>query len=105
MTQEPEDRAVMQLPIHWLIPENISSRYANNIVIQHTEDEFVLSFFEIHPPLMLGLSEEVSEEQLPDAVEAECVARIIVSRNKIESFIEALETNFARYKDKFEAEG
>ena len=38
-----------KLPIEWYIAEDLKSQYATNIVIQHTDQEFLISFFE--PPI------------------------------------------------------
>ncbi len=86
------------VPIEWHVPEDLISRYANNIVVQHTEDEFIISFFEARPPLLLGPSEEIKAklEQIK-SIRAECVARIIVAAEKMPSVIEALQGNLDKY--------
>lgn len=91
MTEESKNR---QLTIEWKTPDSIFSRYATNIVVQKTEHEFVLSFFELHPPLILG--------ELPpdmDTVPAECVARIIVSAQKMPEFIAVLNEHLRRLNE------
>jgi hypothetical protein len=35
------------LPIEWHVPDELVTRYANNLLVQHTEHEFILSFFEL----------------------------------------------------------
>ena len=99
---EQEDGGVY-LPIEWYYPENTISRYANNILVQHTETEFIVSFFEIQPPTILGSAEDV-KTQLEEvkSVRATCVARIIVPISKMPSFIEALESNHKKYLSKLE---
>ena len=52
----------VNLPIEWNYPESIVSRYATNLVVQHTEHEFILSFFEVKPPVILGTAEEQKEK-------------------------------------------
>lgn len=49
MADESELAAEIELPIDWHIPDNMVSRYATNMVIQHTEHEFVVSFFRDGP--------------------------------------------------------
>jgi hypothetical protein len=46
-----KDTSRILLPIEWHVPDDLVTRYANNLLIQHTEHEFILSFFEILPPL------------------------------------------------------
>ena len=90
-----ENAVPIKLPVHWTNPQDVISRYATNMLVQHTEDEFVISFFEIHPPIITPAT-----EQLPEFVEAECVARIIVNENRLDQFIEALQTNLNNYREK-----
>jgi len=87
----------IQLPINWNIPEDIVARYATNMVIQRLENEFLISFFEIKPPIIIDSPEKVIEK-LKDMklIQANCVAQIIIAHNKLPSFIDALKRNFDR---------
>jgi hypothetical protein len=86
------------VPIEWHAPEDLISRYANNILVQHEEHEFIISFFEIRPPLLLGSPEEIKAKlEQTESVRAECVARIIVAADRMPSFIEALQGNLEKY--------
>ena len=49
-----EKEQAINLPIEWNYPENIVSKYATNLVVPHTEHEFILSFFEARSPVILG---------------------------------------------------
>lgn len=40
-----EETGRVRLPLTWFIPDSIVSKYANNVVIQHTETDFIISFF------------------------------------------------------------
>jgi hypothetical protein len=93
-----KDTSGIMLPIEWHVPDDLVSRYASNVLIQHTEHEFVLSFFELQPPLTVGSPEEqVAQLEAIGAVRAECVARIIISPARIGAFIEALTSNHEKY--------
>ncbi len=98
--QEQEEIA---LPIEWYFPEDIISRYANNITVQHSENEFIISFFEVRSPMILGTPEEEKAkwEQI-ETVRAECVARVIVTTGKMSEFISALQRNLEKYRSRFE---
>jgi len=91
------------LPLEWHIPDGILSRYVTNIVVQHTEHEFIISFFEVRPPIVLG-SDEEKEAQLKqiDSVRAECVARIVVAADRLPDFIRVLNENLATYRSRFD---
>ncbi len=94
-----QEREGLYLPIEWYCPKDLVSRYANNITVQHTEHEFIVSFFEVRPPLILGSGEEKKArlEQL-GSVRAECVTRIIVAAENMPGFVEALQENLEKYR-------
>jgi len=100
--QELEAR---RIPIEWYVPESIVSRYATNIVVQHGEHEFVISFHEMQPPVLLGTPEEVEAglEQI-ESIRANCVARVVVAAERMPDFIQVLQESLARYSSKKEAE-
>ena len=87
------------LPIEWHIPEGLVSRYVSNLVVQHTEHEFIISFFEILPPLVLGTPEEQQAKLTRmNAIPAECVARIIVSAEQMPTFVQVMQTTLEKYR-------
>jgi hypothetical protein len=82
----------VQLPIEWVVPEDIITRYANNITIQRGENEYYLSFFETKPPMFLGTPEQINEQlEKAGAVKSICVARIVLPIDKMKAFVEAME--------------
>jgi len=85
---------VQQLPIEWNIPDDLVARYATNMAVQRLENEFLISFFEIKPPIILGEPANI-EEKLKElkSIRANCVAQIIVSVDKMPDFVRALESN------------
>jgi len=88
---EPKDQ-VIDLPIEWIIPENIVNKYATNIVVQNTNNEYILSFFEIYPPLILGPAEDQYRQAKElKSVPARCVARIIVSPTNMKDFLKVIQ--------------
>ena len=98
--QEQEE---ITLPIEWYFPEDIISRYANNIIVQHSENEFIISFFEVRSPVIFGAPEEkkAKREQI-ETVRAECVARIVISAGKMPEFISVLQRSLEKYRSKLE---
>jgi hypothetical protein len=93
------------VPIEWRIPRDIASRYATNMVVQHTEHEFVISFFEAYSPIVLGGPEErkAALEQI-ESVPAVCVARVIVAPKRLQEFIQVLQDNLDKYLASVEQE-
>ncbi|MCC6458041.1 MAG: DUF3467 domain-containing protein [Caldilineaceae bacterium] len=100
MVQEAKD-----IPIEWDFPEDLQTLYANNFLVQHSESEFIVSFFEVFPPLLLGEPEEIQKqvEQL-SSIRSRCVARIVIPTQKMESFIGALVQNHTRFMSKYSPE-
>ena len=37
----------LEFPLDWVVPDHIVARYATNMVVQHGENEFFISFFEV----------------------------------------------------------
>jgi len=95
---EQEQTKIVSLPVDWHFPEGLQSRYANNVLVQAGQYEFVISFFEIQPPLLLGSPEE-NEAKLKQigAVRAECVSKVIVSPEVIPGLISALQIELEKY--------
>jgi hypothetical protein len=90
--QEQESPEGRKLPIEWYFPGDITSRYATNLVVQSTEHEFTISFFEIRQPILLGDPEDrkAQLEQIK-SIRAECVARIIVAGERMAEFVDVLQ--------------
>lgn len=86
-----------RIPIEWHVPESIKSVYATNIVVQHTEQEFIISFFMTKPPLIIGT---VTKEVLDSlqSIRAECVAQIIVASDRMPRFVKAFQTNLETFQ-------
>jgi hypothetical protein len=88
-----------QIPIEWHIGDDIITRYATNMVVQHTEHEFIISFFEIKPLILLGPKDLERLESI-DSVRAECIARVVVATERMPSFVKVLQTNLERALNK-----
>lgn len=93
-----------QVSIEWHIPGGIVTRYATNMVVQHSEQEFILSFFELLPPIILGTPQELEKLETMSSVQAECIARIIVSAGRMPKFIEVLQQTLERVAAKQEGQ-
>ena len=98
--EQPQSVRV-ELPIDWQFPKDLSSRYATHLIVQHTEHEFVLSFFEILPPTIFGPPEAVSAKlELLSAIPAVCVGRIVVAADRMPAFVAVLQENLERYQSR-----
>jgi hypothetical protein len=81
-----------QVPIKWYIPDNIITRFASNMVVQTIENEFKISFFEIKPEIRFDTSTPP-----PSEVQAECVATVIITADRLPKFIEVLQGQLNLY--------
>lgn len=88
----------VQVPLEFHFPPETISRYATHMLVQHTDHEFIVSFFEIENPVLLG-SDEARQEKLQhlDTVRAHCVARVIVAPERMHRFIAAMQENLENY--------
>mgnify|MGYP001501869639 CR=1 FL=1 len=96
---DENELANVSLPLHYRDSEGLKTRYANNLIVQHSDNEFVLRFYETLPPVIFGGPDEVQKQvdQLTH-VDAECVASVIISPNRIPAFIKALQSNYEKYQ-------
>lgn len=82
----------VQIPLSWTVPENIVARYATNLVVQRLENEFLISFFEVKPPILFGNPEQVIEQAKGiDQIKAVCIAQIFIATEKMPEFLRALQ--------------
>lgn len=100
-SDKAEHIQAVEVPIEWYVPDSIISRYATNMVVQHTGQEFIISFFDTKPPIIIGQPTKEILDGLK-SVRAECIARVIVSPTRMSQFIEVLQTNLARAVSKTE---
>ena len=98
--QPPEERLEKVLPIEWSYPPGLKSHFVTNIVVQHQEDHFVMAFFEVWSPPILGDSDEEKKRELAklEKVDAVCVARVVVTPKKMREFVATLTKNLALYE-------
>lgn len=87
----------LRLPIDWRIPDDMPGRYATNILVQGNENEFIIYFFEISQPILLGSPEEQQEIiKSLKSIKASCLAKIIVSPQRLPEFVKVLQDQVER---------
>jgi len=102
MSEEIEPEEILEFPVVWEIPDDLETRYANNLIVQHTEHEFIISFFQTIPPPIIGTPAEIDAQvKRMGALKSKCVARIVVSSGKMENFVQALQDSVRKYQVKF----
>ncbi len=92
MSEKDKKNEGIVLQVDWHIPDDIVAKYATNMLVQRGENEYYISFFETKPPLLMGTPEQISKKASGlKALNATCVAQIIIAADKLPSFIEALQ--------------
>lgn len=89
------------VPLEMFVPKEIRTKYATNMVVQHTEHEFNILFFEANPPMILGTDKEREETLKNLKIQATCVAKIVVAANRMPDFVQAFQKNLRDFKKKF----
>ncbi len=100
MATENDD--AVRIPLEFRIPEDMPLAYATTVVAQHTQDEFVISFFSVAPPVILGDPEVVRQKQGEIAsLPAQCVARIVLTPSRMAQLVNVVKSNLAKYEERF----
>lgn len=92
MTQSGQRR----VPINRRVPEGMKGVFANHFVVQHTNREFILSFFQLMPLMLIDPTpEQIAEVQ---SVPAHAVARVVVTPEALRELIDVLERNYSKFE-------
>lgn len=93
-----DEEDIVEVPLEWFVPDGVPTHYVTNVVVQNTTGEFVVSFFEALAPIILGNPDEVAaQRKLIKTVRARCVARVVLTPNRMESMINALVQNYTGF--------
>jgi hypothetical protein len=86
-----------QVHLAWTVPLGMPLLYATNFVIQRVEEDHVLYVFEALPPLITGTPEEQrSQMAAVREVPAKCLARIVVTKSRLEALGKIIGEHLAR---------
>ncbi len=100
--QEKEAPTFATLPIDWHVPDNAQTLYANNVLVQSTLHEIIISFFEALPPPLAGTpADNVAKLREMGSIRADLVARIIVTPSLLPSIISVLQIGLEKYKEAY----
>lgn len=89
------------VPLVWIDRDAERILFANQILAQHLDDEFIISFGQVSPPAILGDGAERSEG-LDDIeiVPVKTVARIGMPAGRMREFIAVMQQNLDLYEHK-----
>ena len=80
----------------WDFSEDLVGDYATNVLVQTGEQELFISFFQIHHPVLLAPADVNKVE----SVTAQCVAKVIVTPERLATFIEVLQKQLDAFNAK-----
>ncbi len=105
MARKPKqkDGSRVTIPVEWPDTVDLPAVYANQLHIQHTGNEFFLTFGELQPPIVVG-SEEERQEKLGaiPAITVRPVAKIAISPPAMMAMADVIRENVDRFTDAVE---
>jgi hypothetical protein len=95
-----------RIPIVLTYPPDLQTHFVTYTLVQHEREDFIVSFFELWPPPILGETEEEKRQEFEKLteVEAKCVARIVLSPGRMKTFIEDLSDNYNKWQQRTSTE-
>ena len=91
------------LPMVYIGAEDAPILFANQFIIQHEQNEFILTVGQLQPPILLGSPEERKEQAKKlTYVPIKIVARFGLTRQRLAELIEVLQNNLRKYDKKQE---
>lgn len=85
-----KEEETKELTIKWHIPDDIISRFATNMTIQPIKNEVKICFFEVKPKIVLP------GQEIPNEIQADCIASLIVTNDRLQGFVDAMLTQVKR---------
>ena len=87
------------LPFFFLGSEDVPIVLSNLQVVQHVQQEFIITFGQFSPPVVLGTPEEQMEQvKSKPYLPVKTVARMAMSPQRVGDLIKALQENLDRWK-------
>jgi hypothetical protein len=96
------DYAAKQLPITRATLSARETVFADDIVIQHLPGHFIVSFYQLMPPIIVGETLEERQQSLAGLsdVEAQCVARIVLTPEGMQQLMQHTIQNYDEWTQK-----
>lgn len=91
-----------KIELRHLYPDDLTSYFITNVIVQHQADHFILSFFESFSPPIIGETEEekVAQFKKIKSIDAKCVSRLIVTPEKMRDLVTVFTENLKNYDEK-----
>src|SRR5690349_20945775 len=85
-----------EVPLERLIPDDLHLEFADSVIVQHSENEFYITFLQVEHPLAITNAEIASIKKVTN----KAVARVVITPKHMALLIEALRRNFKKYSEK-----
>ena len=96
-----EGEQYVELPLVYVGIEDVPVLFANQFLVQHEQNEFLLTVGQLQPPPLLGSPEEKMEQlKTMTYVPVKVVARFGMTRQRLAQLVEVLQTNLQNYDEK-----
>ena len=93
--QEHEEKG-RAVPIERYFPDELQVQYSDDAIVQHSDEVFYLSFFQVEKPITLTKAETERVKK----IRARCVSRIIVTPEQMWRIVNAFQENFKKFAAK-----
>lgn len=87
----PLEGIKVSMKIDFEVPPEARSMYANHMIVQRTQDETMVTFFELFPPMILGTPAQQQEAYSKvETIKARFVVRVSMPLTKLRKFAKAI---------------
>lgn len=89
--------------IKYEYPDPQLAVFANHMAVQHDDNEFLISFYQLTPPLAIPGPEAMKENiERAGGIVARCVAKIAISKHRMPAIVAAMAQNVAKQQSRTE---
>lgn len=89
----------IQIPLAWVGAEDVPVEFANQLIVQHQGDEFVITIGQMVGPAIAGAKAREMAENA-EFVPIRVVARIGLPEGRMREFVNAMQANLDNYDRK-----
>lgn len=100
---DPPEEGAFALPVLWRGLDEEPILYANQFVVQHEQDELLVTIGQFQPPILLGdANERVEQAKRLGYVPVYAVARFAFTRTRLGELVDILNQHLQKYDDAHE---
>lgn len=85
--EQPSSISRVPIRIEWVVPDDIRPQYATNFTVQRLEHEYLISMFQLMPPLIVGTPDQITQQvQDANSIQAKCIFQMLVAADRLQDF-------------------